>query len=99
MTFFFLRCFECCSTDLEEEYEGAPPTCKGCGVIGNVEKVPTPNDIADCLSICYVEENFRLHESMINFAKEIEDKKDLSDCMESLKIVRKKRFAPRYKPY
>ena len=96
MAFFFLRCFECCSTDLEEEYEGAPPTCKGCGVIGNVEKVPTPNDIAESLGVCRIEENFQVHESMI---KELEDKKDLSDCIMSLKIVRKKRFAPRYKPY
>ena len=92
----FLRCFECCSTDLEEEYEGALPTCKECGVIGNVEKIPTPNDVANCLSVSHVEENFQLHESTIDFAKELEDKKD---CMGSLKIVRKKRFAPRYKPY
>ena len=99
MAFFFLRCFECCSTDLEEEYEGARPTCKGCGVVGNVEKVPTPNDIAELLGVCHVEENFQRCESMIKFAKELEDKNDLSDCMGSLKIVRKKRFAPRYKPY
>jgi len=99
MAFVFLRCFECFSTDLEEEYEGAPPTCKGCGVIGNVEKVPTPDDIVDCLSVCHVEQNFQLRASMINFAKELEDKNDLSDCMGSLKIVHKKRFAPRYKPY
>lgn len=99
MVFALLRCFECFSTDLEEEYEGVSPTCKGCGVIGNVENVPTPNNIADCFTVCHVEENFQLHEFMINFAKELEDKKDISDCMESLKIVRKKRFAPRYKPY
>ena len=99
MALALLRCFECFSTDLEEEYENAPLTCKGCGVTGNMEKVPTPNDIADFLSVCHVEENFQHHQSMIDFAKELEDKKDLSDCMESLKIVRKKRFAPRYKPY
>ena len=75
----FLRCFECCSTDLEEEYEASPPTCKGCGVIGNVEKIPTPNNIADSFSVCHVEDNFQLREYMINFAKELEDKKDLSD--------------------
>ena len=99
MTFSFLRCFECCSTDLEEQYEGAPPTCKGCGVIGNVEKVPTPNDIADALTKCHVDTDFQLRQSMINFAKDFEDKKDVSDFMGSLKIERKKRFAPRYKPY
>lgn len=97
--FAFIRCFECCSTDLEEKYQGAPPTCKGCGVIGNVEKVATLNHIAESLGVCRVDENFQLHEPMINFAKELEDKKDLSDCMGSLKIVHKKRFAPRYKPY
>ena len=74
----FLRC---CSTNLEE-----------CGVIGNVEKITTPNDIADC----HVEENFQLHEFMIDFSKELEDNKN---CFGRLKSVRIKRFAPRYKPY
>jgi hypothetical protein len=99
MALALLRCFECFSTDLEEEYESAPLTCKGCGVIGNVEKVPTPNDIADCLTVCYIEENFQVHETVIDFSKELEDKKDLSDFMKSLKIVRKKHFTTRYKPY
>ena len=99
MNFSFLRCFECCSTNLEQEYEGAPPTCKGCGVIGNVEKVPTADDIAESFSVCHVDKDFQLHQAMINFAKELEDNKDVSELMGSLKIVRKKKTSSRYKPY
>lgn len=99
MRFPFLRCFECCSNDLEEEYDGAPLTCKGCGVIGNVEKVPTANDLAEYLTRCHVDKDFQLRQAMNNFSKELEDNKDVSELMGSLKIERKKRSVPRYKPY
>ena len=96
MRFPFMRCFECCSNDLEEEYDGAPLTCKGCGVIGNVEKIPNADDLADALTMCHVDKEFPF---MLNFAKELEAQNDISDLMVSLKITRKKRSAPRYKPY
>ena len=99
MVFTLLRCFECCSQDLVEEYEGAPLTCKGCGVIGQVDKVPTADELILALDVCHVDKDFQLHQEMNKFAEKLAEKTDISELLGSLKIVRKKKRAPRYKPY
>ena len=95
MMFSDLRCANCKSVNLIEDYEGADMTCTKCGSVGCVEKIPYLFSLSE-LEESLETENDKKHRDMENFAiKEIERNFDLADLLGNLMFVQKRRRACR----